>query len=386
MTRWNFNNLLAFADSHIVDYPTPITLNYNWSFGSAAGICLAIQILSGIFLSIHYTPHIDYAFSSVEHIMRDVKYGWFLRYLHANGASFFFIVVYYHIFRGLYHGSYAYPRQALWCSGVVIFILIIATAFLGYVLPWGQISFWGATVITNLFSVIPLIGKKIVIWLWGGYTVKNPTLNRFFVFHYVLPFVITGIVFVHLGLLHKDGSNNPLGIKSENLSFYPYFYVKDLLVFFIFLASLGIFLCFWPNTIGHTTNYIPANPIKTPNHVAPEWYFLPFYAILRSIPNKVGGIVAIGGALLVLFLLPFIHTGNTRSATFRPLYRIGFWLWIGTFILLTWVAQIPPKDHYIPLGQVLTLLYFVFLIGNVTLVGSLENFLAQRQVPKENAK
>lgn len=380
MTRWNFNKWLSFVDSHIVDYPTPITLNYNWSFGSTAGICLAIQILSGVFLAIHYTPHIDYAFSSVEHIIRDVEYGWFLRYLHANGASFFFIVVYFHIFRGLYHGSYVHPRQALWCSGVVIFILIIATAFLGYVLPWGQISFWGATVITNLFSAIPGVGKEIVRWLWGGFSVDNATLNRFFSLHYILPFVITAIVFIHLALLHKDGSNNPLGAKSTTLSFYPYFYVKDLLAFFILITALTIFVCFWSNTLGHPDNYIPADPLKTPAHIVPEWYFLPFYAILRSIPDKLGGVVAIGGALVALLILPFIHTSWTRSATFRPLYKIGFWVWLGTFILLGWVGQIPASGPYVVIGQVVTALYFVLLLFGVSFIGICENFLAQRSL------
>jgi ubiquinol-cytochrome c reductase cytochrome b subunit len=380
VTRWNFNSWLASVDSHIVDYPTPITLNYNWSYGSAAGICLAIQILSGVFLAMHYTPHIDYAFASLEHIIRDVEYGWFLRYLHANGASFFFIVVYLHIFRGLYHGSYERPRQILWCSGVVIFILIIATAFLGYVLPWGQISFWGATVITNLFSAIPGVGKEIVKWLWGGFSVDNATLNRFFSFHYILPFVITAIVFIHLGLLHKDGSNNPLGTKSTNTSFYPYFYVKDLLVFFILITILTIFVFFWSNTIGHPDNYIPADPLKTPAHIVPEWYFLPFYAILRSIPDKLGGVVAIGGALVALLIIPFIQTSSTRSATFRPIYKVGFWLWLGTFLLLGWVGQIPVSGPYVFIGQVVTGLYFFLLLFGVRLIGILENYLAQRPV------
>ena len=380
MNRWNFNSWLSFIDSHIVDYPTPITLNYNWSFGSTAGICLAIQILSGIFLAMHYTPHIDYAFSSVEHIIRDVEYGWFLRYLHANGASFFFIVVYSHIFRGLYHGSYAYPRQALWCSGVVIFILIIATAFMGYVLPWGQISFWGATVITNLFSALPEVGKSIVLWLWGGFSVDNATLNRFFSLHYLLPFAIAALVFVHLALLHKDGSNNPLGAKSTTINFYPYFYVKDLLAFFILITGLTIFVCFWSNTLGHPDNYIPADPLKTPPHIVPEWYFLPFYAILRSIPDKLGGVLAIGGALVALLILPFLHTSRTRSATFRPLYKIGFWLWLATFFLLGWVGQMPVDEPYVFIGQVVTGLYFFLLVIGVPVLGLIENYLMSKKV------
>jgi ubiquinol-cytochrome c reductase cytochrome b subunit len=377
MSRWNFHNWSSVLDSHIIDYPTPITLNYNWSFGSTAGICLVIQILSGVFLAIHYTPHVDYAFASVEHIIRDVKYGWFLRYLHANGASFFFIVVYLHIFRGLYHGSYAKPRHILWCSGVIIFILMIATAFLGYVLPWGQISFWGATVITNLFSAIPKVGKSIVMWLWGGFSVDNATLNRFFSFHYILPFVITGLVFVHLALLHENGSNNPLGTKVTNLSFYPYFYVKDLLAFFVLITALSIFVFFWSNSIGHPDNYIPADCLKTPAHIVPEWYFLPFYAILRSIPNKLGGVLAIGGALVALLLLPFLHTSNTRSATFRPYYKVGFWLWIAVFVLLTWVGQMPVDDPYVLIGQIATVMYFVLLLFGVSAIGVFENIALQ---------
>lgn len=373
MIRWNFNNWISTLDSHIIDYPTPINLNYNWSFGSTAGICLVIQILSGVFLAIHYTPHVDYAFSSVEHIIRDVKYGWFLRYVHANGASFFFIVIYSHILRGFYHGSYAKPRHILWYSGIILFILIIATAFLGYVLPWGQISFWGATVITNLFSAIPVVGSKIVIWLWGGYSVDNATLNRFFSFHYILPFVIVALVFVHLGLLHEHGSNNPLGTKATNLSFYPYFYVKDLLAFFVLITALSIFVFFWSNTLGHPVNYIPADCIKTPLHIAPEWYFLPFYAILRAIPHKLGGVLAIGGALAALFILPLLHNSITRSATFRPIYQIVFWLWLADFLLLIWAGQIGNGDVYVFIGRVLTALYFILLLGGISFVCKYEH-------------
>jgi len=322
--RWNKNDLLSFIDSHIIDYPTPINLNYMWSFGSTAGICLVIQIITGIFLAMHYTPHIVYAFSSVEHIMRDVNNGWLIRYLHANGASMFFIVVYCHIFRGLYFGSYMYPRGRLWASGVAIFFIMMATGFMGYVLPWGQMSFWGATVITNLFSAIPFIGGSIVEWLWGGFSVDNATLNRFFSLHYLMPFVIAGLVIIHLSLLHSDGSNNPLGLNKsiDTVPFYPYFYVKDLLAFLILILFFSFFLFFAPNVLGHSDNYIPANPLVTPPHIVPEWYFLPFYAILRSIPDKLGGVAAMIGAILVLGLLPVFNFSEVRSSKFRPIFSI----------------------------------------------------------------
>lgn len=382
--RWNFNIWWSFLDSHIIDYPTPITLNYNWSFGSAAGICLVIQIVSGIFLSIHYTAHLDYAFISIEHIIRNVKSGWFLRYLHANGASFFFIVIFAHIFRNVYHGSYTTPREILWYSGIILLVIVIATAFLGYVLPWGQISFWGATVITSIFSAAPFVGDQIVIWLWGGYTVTNVTLKRFYSFHYVLPFVIVALVFVHLALLHKDGSNNPLGVKTTNINFYPYFYVKDLLIFFILLIFLTIFVCFWSNFLGDPTNYIRANPIKTPSHLLPEWYFLPFYAILRVIPHKLGGVLAIIGSLVSLFFLPYFHKGWIRSATFRPIYRIWFWIWISTCLLLGWSGQTTivgaEGDFYILIGRILTFIYFFLTLFGPGLFASWDKSLIYRKV------
>ena len=267
--RWNNNYVLSFVDNHIIHYPTPINLTYAWSFGSSAGICLVIQILSGVFLAMHYTPHIDLAFSSVEHIMRDVNNGWLIRYIHANGASMFFIVVYCHIFRGLYYGSYMQPRQLLWCSGVLIFILMMGTAFMGYVLPWGQMSFWGATVITSLVTAVPIVGQSIVDWLWGGFTVNNATLNRFFSLHFLLPFVIAGLTLLHLALLHKDGSNNPLGVDSgvDKVPFYPYFFVKDLFAFFCFLLVFATFVFYFPNALGHPDNYIPADPMQTPAHI-----------------------------------------------------------------------------------------------------------------------
>ncbi len=373
--RWNKDTFLAFIDSHIIDYPTPVNLNYFWSFGSAAGICLVIQILSGIFLAMHYCPHIDLAFNSVEHIMRDVNYGWLIRYTHANGASMFFIVVYCHIFRGLYYGSYMYPRGRLWASGVIIFLLMMATAFMGYVLPWGQMSFWGATVITNLFSAIPFIGGSIVEWLWGGFSVGNATLNRFFSLHYLMPFVIVGLVIVHLALLHKEGSNNPLGINTnvDTIPFYPYFYVKDLFAFFIFAFVFAFFVFFYPNVLGHSDNYIPANPLSTPAHIVPEWYFLPFYAILRSIPDKLGGVVAMISAVLVLLLLPLINTSEIRSSKFRPVFGIAYWCFVSDFIILGWIGQKPVETPFIEIGQGATVFYFVFLLVLVPLIGMFES-------------
>jgi ubiquinol-cytochrome c reductase cytochrome b subunit len=379
MCRWNKDHILSFVDSHIIDYPTPINLNYLWSFGSAAGIALVIQILTGVFLAMHYTPNIDLAFNSVEHIMRDVNNGWLIRYLHANGASIFFIVVYCHIFRGLYFGSYIYPRARLWMSGVIIFFLMMGTAFMGYVLPWGQMSFWGATVITNLASAIPIIGKTIVEWLWGGFSVSNATLNRFLSLHYLLPFLIAAVTVIHLSLLHKDGSNNPLGINVhvETIPFYPYFYVKDLFAFLIFIIFFSLFVFFSPNVLGHPDNYILANSLVTPPHIVPEWYFLPFYAILRSIPNKLGGVVAMVSAILILLLLPFINTSSVRSSKFRPFFSLLYWFLVSDFLLLGWLGQKPVEDPYIDIGFWCTVFYFLILLVFVPIVGLLEEKLSK---------
>ena len=374
--RWNKKSLFAVINNHLIDYPTPINLNYFYGFGSLAGIMLVIQILTGIFLAMHYTPHIDLAFNSVEHIMRDVNNGWLIRYTHANGASFFFIVVYVHIFRGLYYGSYITPREALWCSGVIIFILMMATAFMGYVLPWGQMSFWGATVITNLFSAIPLIGKDIVDWLWGGFAVDNPTLNRFFSLHFTFPFIIIGAVLIHLILLHEVGSNNPLGIpfKTENIPFYPYFYTKDLFGLMLLFLIFFIFIFYYPNTLGHPDNYIEANPMKTPLHIVPEWYFLPFYAILRSIPNKIGGVIAMFGSLIILLSIPFTNSSEIRSTTFRPLFKICYWLLVLSFFVLGWIGQCPVEYPYTEIGVVSMIYYFSFFILIIPILGKLESF------------
>jgi ubiquinol-cytochrome c reductase cytochrome b subunit len=377
MLRWNKNRFLGILNSHLVDYPTPINVNYFWSFGSTAGFCLVIQLLTGIFLAMHYTPHIDYAFNSVEHIMRDVNNGWLIRYLHANGASMFFIVVYCHIFRGLYFGSYIKPRESLWCSGVFIFLLMMGTGFMGYVLPWGQMSFWGATVITNLASAIPLVGPSIVEWLWGGFSVDNATLNRFFSLHYLFPFIIVGLVLVHLALLHESGSNNPLGITkgSSVISFYPYLYVKDLFAFLILIFSFSLLIFYFPNFLGHTDNYIPANPLVTPPHIVPEWYFLPFYAILRSIPDKLGGVLAMLAAILVLLLLPFINFSNIRSNKFRPLFAFTYWFLVADFAILGWIGQKPVETPFIEVGMVATFLYFFVLLVLFPLIGVLEDYL-----------
>ena len=382
--RLNKNQLLSFIDSHIISYPTPINLNYMWSFGSLAGLCLVIQIITGIFLAMHYTPHVDLAFNSVEHIMRDVNNGWLIRYLHANGASMFFIVTYLHIFRGLYFGSYMYPRGFLWCSGVIIFLLMMATAFMGYVLPWGQMSFWGATVITNLFSAIPVFGSSIVEWLWGGFSVDNATLNRFFSLHYLLPFLIVGLVLLHLSLLHSTGSNNPLGVNTnvDLVVFYPYFYVKDLFAFLIFVTLFSIFVFFAPNVLGHSDNYIPANPLVTPPHIVPEWYFLPFYAILRSIPDKLGGVVAMISAILVLLLIPFINFSSIRSSEFRPLYSLAYWFFISIFFILGWIGQEPVESPYIEVGMAATFLYFFFFLVAFPVIGFLEFLLLKFNTKK----
>jgi len=388
IARWNANYLASFLDSHIVSYPTPSNLSYMWSFGATAGICLVIQILTGIFLAMHYIPEIHHAFYSVEHIMRDVNYGWLLRYTHANGASFFFITVYSHIFRGLYYGSYMYPREGLWCSGILIFFLMMATAFMGYVLPWGQMSFWGATVITNLFSAIPGVGASIVEWLWGGFAVDNATLNRFFSLHYLMPFAIAGATIIHLSLLHKAGSNNPLGLnKAVNVTtFYPYFYVKDLLAFFYLVFFLFFFVIYYHGTLGHPDNYIPANPMVTPTHIVPEWYFLPFYAILRSIPDKLGGVLAMGGSIVLLLLLPFVTNSTIRNGYFRYIYKYAFWFLAGDFVLLGWLGQKPVEDPYINLGLVATIFYMLFLTVLLPTIEYYETIKNVKIVKEDNNK
>ena len=372
--------LLAAVNDHLIDYPTPANLSYWWGFGSTAGICLILQILTGIFLAMHYTPHIDLAFLSVEHIMRDVEGGWFLRYMHANGASMFFIVVYLHLLRGLYYGSYTSPRELVWIVGVIILLLMIITAFIGYVLPWGQMSFWGATVITSLASAIPVVGTDITHWLWGGFSVDNATLNRFFSLHYLLPFIIAGASLVHIVALHQYGSNNPLGCSAtvDKIPFYPYLLLKDLVGWVVFAIFFSGFIFFAPNLLGHPDNYIPANPMSTPAHIVPEWYFLPVYAILRSIPNKLGGVLAIGLVFVSLLILPFIHTSQIRSSSFRPLHRKLFFLLVADCLLLGWIGCQPVEDPYVLIGQIASIYFFLYFLVAMPLLGKVEQFLVQK--------
>jgi quinol-cytochrome oxidoreductase complex cytochrome b subunit len=343
--------VLNIIHEHLIYYPTTINLNYLWGFGSLAGIVLVLQILTGVFLAMHYTPHVTLAFESVEHIMRDVNNGWFLRYVHSNGASMFFVVLYLHIGRGLYFGSYKYPRTLLWISGVVLFFLIMATAFMGYVLPWGQMSFWGATVITNLATAIPFIGEDIAQWLWGGYAIDNATLNRFFSLHYLVPFLIAGVSLVHLVLLHMEGSSNPLGIdNSYKIPFYPYFYLKDLFGLCLMGLFFSFFVFFAPNVLGHSDNYIVANALVTPTHIVPEWYFLPFYAILRSIPSKGLGVFMMIFSIILLVFLPLLDDSFFRSGRFRPLFKISFWIFIFNFVLLGWIGAKPVEEPFTHIG------------------------------------
>ncbi len=369
--------IFTFMNHELREYPTPKNLNYWWNFGSLAGIVLVVMILSGIFLAMNYTAHVDYAFVSVERIMRDVNYGWLLRYIHMNGASMFFLVVYIHIFRGLYYGSYKPPREILWWLGLVILILMMATAFLGYVLPWGQMSFWGATVITNLFSAIPLVGEPIVTWLWGGFSVDNPTLNRFFSLHYLLPFVIVGVVMLHLVALHTHGSNNPLGIDTkknpkDSIPFHPYYTVKDMFGLGVFLVIYAGFVFFAPNFFGEPVNYVPANPLQTPSEIVPEWYLLPFYAILRSVPDKLAGVIAMFGAIFILFLLPWLDSSKVRSATFRPIYKQLFWIFLADCLVLGWCGAQHPEGAPLLIGRLATAYYFLHFIVLLPLVSKFE--------------
>ena len=369
VVRWIDHRLPVFSFMHheLHEYPTPKNLNYLWNLGSLAGFALVIMIMTGIILAMHYTPHVDHAFASVERIMRDVNHGWLIRYIHMNGASFFFIVVYIHIFRGLYYGSYKAPRELLWMLGVVILLLMMATAFMGYVLPWGQMSFWGATVITNLFSAIPFVGESIVVWLWGGFSVDNPTLSRFFALHYLMPFLIVGVVILHIIALHRFGSNNPLGIdvsgKQDTVPFHPYYTSKDLFGAVVFLTIFASAVFFYPNFLGHPDNYIPANPLQTPAHIVPEWYFLPFYAILRAIPDKLGGVLFMFGAIAVLFVLPWVDKSPVRSGRFRPIFKIFFWLLLLDCLLLGYLGAKPAEGIYVVLSRLATAWYFFhFLI------------------------
>ena len=367
---------IIFADfglkklySYLIYYPTPININYFWNFGFMSGIFLVIQFISGIFLSMFYTPEVDHAFASVQHIMREVNYGWLIRYMHSNGASFFFIMVYIHILRGMYYGSYRKPRMLVWFTGVIIYILMMGTAFLGHVLPWGQMSYWAATVITNFLTVIPYFGKDIVYWVWGGYSINNSTLNRFFSLHYLLPFIIAVLSIYHIFQLHKAGSSNPLGIRSEKIdkvNFYPFFLVKDLFGIFISLIFFSIFVFFFPEALGHSDNYINANPLVTPAHIVPEWYFLPMYGILRSISSKTYGIILMFLSLIILFTLPILDRELIKNKNYKPFNRIIFWFFVFNFIFLGYLGGQLPITPYIELGLIcshLHILYFVLFIS-----------------------
>ena len=369
--------LRSVVANHIDRYPTPVNLSYLWGFGSLSGLTLVVQIVTGVCLARHYAPEVHLAFASVEHIRRDVRGGSGLRYVHANGASRFFLVVQTHRFRGLYYGSYVSPRASLWISGVVVFILRRATGFRGYVLPWGQRSFWGATVITNLFSAIPGVGPSIVQLLWGGFSVDNPTLNRFFSLHYLVPFLIAGAVLLHLALLHIPGSNNPLGVAAtvDRIPFYPYFYVKDLFGFRVFVLFFSFFVIYAPNLLGHPDNYIEANPLVTPAHIVPEWYFLPFYAILRTVPDKLGGVVLRFAAIVILAALPIVDTSARRSHFFKPLHLFLFWAFFANVLALGWIGQEVVEHPYVLIGQVGTAFYFLFILFFIPAIGLIEKEL-----------
>nr|QKO00403.1 cytochrome b [Channa striata] len=365
--------LLKIANDSLVDLPTPANISAWWNFGSLLGLCLIAQIITGLFLAMHYTSDITTAFSSVAHICRDVNYGWLIRNLHANGASFFFICIYFHIGRGLYYGSYLYKET--WNIGVILLLLVMMTAFVGYVLPWGQMSFWGATVITNLLSAIPYVGNTLVQWIWGGFSVDNATLTRFFAFHFLFPFLILALTIIHLLFLHETGSTNPLGLNpdADKIPFHPYFSYKDLLGFAILLIALISLSLFAPNLLGDPDNFTPANPLVTPPHIKPEWYFLFAYAILRSIPNKLGGVLALLASILVLMLVPFLHTSKQRSLTFRPLSQFLFWLLVADVAILTWIGGLPVEHPYIVIGQMASFLYFLLFLGLLPMAGWAEN-------------
>nr|ACC77695.1 cytochrome b [Heremites vittatus] len=376
MTHQNLRKthpILKIINASFIDLPTPSNISAWWNFGSLLGICLITQVLTGLFLAMHYTADISSAFSSVAHICRDVQYGWLIRNLHANGASLFFICIYLHIGRGLYYGSYMYKET--WNIGVILLLLVMATAFVGYVLPWGQMSFWGATVITNLLSAIPYIGADLVEWIWGGFSVDNATLTRFFSFHFILPFVIMGASMLHLLFLHETGSNNPTGLNSnsDKISFHPYYSYKDLLGAIMMILFLLLLALFFPNLLGDPENFTPANPLVTPPHIKPEWYFLFAYAILRSIPNKLGGVLALLFSILILMLVPMLHTSKQRGNTFRPISQAIFWLLMTDILILTWIGGQPVEDPFILIGQIASLLYFIIFLVMMPIAAKLEN-------------
>ena len=371
------HSLLRLFNSYVVDSPQPSNISYLWNFGSLLATCLVIQILTGCFLAMHYQPHVDFAFNSVEHIMRDVNNGWLIRYIHANVASFFFIFVYGHIGRNIYYGSYKSPRILAWSIGVIILILMMAIAFLGYVLPYGQMSLWGATVITNLLSAIPVFGQDLVELIWGGFSVSNATLNRFFSLHYILPFLLAALALAHLIALHTHGSNNPNGISSngDRYAIHPYYMFKDLITIFFFFLALSVLVFYYPNLLGHSDNYIEANPMSTPASIVPEWYLLPYYAILRSIPNKLLGVLAMFGSLLILLILPIVDVSRQRGNQFRPAMKVAFWFFIFNFFILMWIGSQHPNEPFVFIGQVTTFFYFAWFVIIVPVIGLIENTL-----------
>jgi ubiquinol-cytochrome c reductase cytochrome b subunit len=372
--------------SHFGIYKTPKNLNYMWNMGSIAGIALVIQIITGLFLSMHYTPDVDKAFESVEKIMRNVNYGWLIRYMHAVGASMFFVAIYLHIFRALYYGSYKKPRELLWQIGLIIFLTMMATAFMGYVLPWGQMSYWGATVITNLFSAIPFIGENIVTWLWGGFSVGNPTLNRFYSLHFLLPFIIVALVVIHIWALHTHGSNNPTGVKLKDkdmINFHPYYTVKDFVGFGVYFLIFAYFIFYKPNLLGHPDNYTPANPLVTPAHIVPEWYFLPFYAILRAVPSKLGGVLMMFGSILILFFMPWLDKSPVRSSNYRPLYKWAYWAFLIDCLILGYVGGKPAEEPYLTISRVAASYYFFHFLVLVPFIARIEKPLP---LPDEQAE
>nr|AIG53032.1 cytochrome b [Ctenotus inornatus] len=367
--------ILKIVNTSFIDLPSPSNISAWWNFGSLLGLCLIVQVLTGLFLAMHYTADISSAFSSVAHICRDVQYGWLIRNLHANGASMFFICLYLHIGRGLYYGSYMFKET--WNIGVVLLLLVMATAFVGYVLPWGQMSFWGATVITNLLSAIPYIGTSLVEWIWGGFSVDNATLTRFFTFHFLLPFAIMGASMLHLLFLHETGSNNPTGLTSntDKIPFHPYYSYKDLLGATLFLMVLLLLALFTPNLLGDPENFTPANPLVTPPHIKPEWYFLFAYAILRSIPNKLGGVLALLFSILILMFVPALHTSKQRGNAFRPFSQALFWALVSNIIILTWIGGQPVEDPFIIIGQIASTTYFIIFLILMPAVAKMENSL-----------
>ncbi len=379
--KW-FNDRLPLLtlSNHLTEYPTPKNLNYWWTFGAILTFCLMAQIITGVILAMHYVANSGLAFESVEHIMRDVNYGWLIRYFHANGSSMFFLAVYIHIFRSMYYGSHKSPRELIWIIGMIIYFLMMMTAFMGYVLPWGQMSFWAATVITNLFSAVPFIGESITNWLWGGFAVDSPTLTRFYALHYLFPFLILGLVILHIWALHIPGNNNPIGIdlkhsSKDKVPFHPYIVIKDLYALLIFLIIFAFFVFYSPNLLGHPDNYIEANPMVTPNHIVPEWYLLPFYAILRSIPDKLFGVIAMFGSIFVLVILPWLDTSKVRSAIFRPLYKQFYWFLVADVLILGYVGAMPAEGLYLLVARIATAYYFLHFLVILPVLGAKEKTL-----------